>query len=930
MKKITFFLLTLVTALQSYGQYSDLHYLPPLSQEKGGFQVLPLLYHKIYITTGVTDPFTVTVYRGTSTTAFATLTISKTNPGFITSANGLADGDNNILLMDNTKIGNIQSAAGLRFESSGGQKFYVNYRGRSDAQGTSITSKGRAALGMAFKWGGAPNRGTGLINLNNSMGIMATEDNTVVNIFGYNPNCTFGQGTNPNAITADNISVTLNRGQSYVLNSRVSTTSPYTTAYSPNVDGWIGASVTATKPIAMSVGQAHLGTTNANSQDVGADQIIPENTLGRDYVFVRGNGTDDIEFPIIVATQNGTKIFVNGSATEIATINNGQYFIVPGSYYSTSAPTRYVDANSPGSPSAPGGNMYIRTSKEVYAYQALAGSNKPSTIDLNFIAPVNCLLSSKVDYISNIAEIATALPSGAPPLSGGITLIASTSISEESIDVRQNGTRVSTATLLAAKKTVAGTTDWKTYYLSGLSGDVSVSASGPIAVGFILASDNTGASGYFSGFETIPTINVIVSNDGCLNNTTTLVATAGFPSYKWYKNGVQIPNQSSNTYVPTTPADYYAVVSTGSCDYQSAAVSVYDCNPEVVTTVTADKNTVNKDDIVTFTIKVNYLGYANMANLSIRNLIPSNLTVQSATPSYGSVTPATGNDRNWNIGTMYPSEEHILTVVTKVNDIAQDAIQNYTISNTQSIVDRNNVVDDNSETIVFKARLIPTLSNFPNITKQLGQANFNLTNPTSISNGAFTFSSSDESVVQISGNQVILVGQGSATITASQAQSIAQTPQYAEPTPISSIITILPKNGLINTGKLSTISASVVNKNGARGFGSGQNQYGAFILSLNSPTVYTKVISTVTSNSAWSGGIVISNGGKDILTRGICWSGVPGATIENGFTTESGTMGEFNSQITGLQSNKTYYVRAYATNKMGTSYGPETSFNTLP
>jgi hypothetical protein len=111
--------------------------------------------------------------------------------------------------MDNTKIGNIQSDAGLRFESSGGQKFYVNYRGRNDGQGTSITSKGRAALGMAFKWGGAPNRGIGFINLNNSMGIMATEDNTVVNIFGYNPNCTFGQGTNPNAITADNISVKL-------------------------------------------------------------------------------------------------------------------------------------------------------------------------------------------------------------------------------------------------------------------------------------------------------------------------------------------------------------------------------------------------------------------------------------------------------------------------------------------------------------------------------------------------------------------------------------------------------------------------------------------------------------------------------------------------------------------------------------------------
>jgi len=743
------------------------------------------------------------------------------------------------------------------------------------------------------------------------MGIMATEDNTVVEIFGYNPNSTFKQGTSDNAITADNISITLNKGQTYVLKSVIANST------SPNIKGWLGASVTATKPIAMTVGQLHLATTATGSQDAGADQIIPENTLGRDYVFVRGNGKDAAEYPIIVATQNGTKIYVNGSATEIATINNGEYFVVPGTNYSQSSATGSV----------PGANMYVRTSKEAYAFQAVAGDNSTATVDLNFIAPVNCLLSSKVDYISNITEVGTS-DYGVSTLTGGITLIASSLITEDDINVIANGVRVSTNTLVAAKRNVAGIPDYKTYYLSGLSGDVSVSALGPIAVGFIMVSSSIGVSGYFSGFETIPTINVNVSGDGCLPSST-LVATAGFPSYKWYKNGVQIPNQSTNTYVPQTPADYYVVVSTGSCDYQSAAVSVYDCNPEVVTSVTADKNTVNASNNVTFTIKVNYLGYGNLANLNIRNLIPANLTVLSATPSFGSVTPTTGNDRYWNIGTMYPSEEHILTVLTQApSTITVDATQNYTISNTQTQVDRNNVVDDNSETIVFKARLIPTLSNFPNMTKQLGQPNFNLTNPTSNSTGAFTFSSSDTSVVKIIENQVILVGQGIATITASQAQS-TQAPLYAEAI-ISSSITILPENALINIGILSTNSASVVDKYGSAGFGSGQNQYGAPILSLNSPTVYTKVIETITNNSAWSGGIVISNGGKEVIGRGICWSGVPGATISNDFTQESGTMGEFNSQMTNLQNNKTYYVRAYATNKIGTSYGPETSFTTLP
>lgn len=77
---------------------------------------------------------------------------------------------------------------------------------------------------------------------------------------------------------------------------------------------------------------------NSNSQarDAAIDQPVPENIIGKDYVFVRGNGTDQTEFPIIIGTQNGTDIFVNGSSTPIATINNGEYFEIPGSNYSSS------------------------------------------------------------------------------------------------------------------------------------------------------------------------------------------------------------------------------------------------------------------------------------------------------------------------------------------------------------------------------------------------------------------------------------------------------------------------------------------------------------------------------------------------------------------------------------------------------------------
>jgi hypothetical protein len=272
---------------------------------------------------------------------------------------------------------------------------------------------------------------------------------------------------------------------------------------------------------------------------------------------------------------------------------------------------------------------------------------------------------------------------------------------------------------------------------------------------------------------------------------------------------------------------------------------------------------------------------------------------------------------------MYPSEEHRLTVVATVKTLTTNQSQTYTLTNTQTQVDANRVVDDPTEDILFLARQIPTQSNFPGYTKQIGQANFNVSAPTSSSSGAFTYTSSDASVVTITGSQVMLVGQGSATITATQ----AETATWAEKS-ITATITVLPKNGLINTGKLATTSALVVDKNGARGFGIGQNQYGEHVISLNTPTVHTKVITSLTSTTAVSGGVVVSNGGKDVTARGVCWRRLPSPTIEHNSTTEAGTMGGYTSFVTGLTPNTTYYLRAYSTNKLGTSYGNEITFTT--
>lgn len=94
------------------------------------------------------------------------------------------------------------------------------------------------------------------------------------------------------------------------------------------------------------------------------------------------------------------------------------------------------------------------------------------------------------------------------------------------------------------------------------------------------------------------------------------------------------------------------------------------------------------------------------------------------------------------------------------------------------------------------------------------------------------------------------------------------------------------------------------------------------------PTLTTTAASSITSSTATSGGTVSSNGGSTITSYGICWSTSSGPTtaLSTKTTTNASISGAFTGNLTGLSPSTTYYVRAYATNSVGTSYGSEVSF----
>ena len=95
------------------------------------------------------------------------------------------------------------------------------------------------------------------------------------------------------------------------------------------------------------------------------------------------------------------------------------------------------------------------------------------------------------------------------------------------------------------------------------------------------------------------------------------------------------------------------------------------------------------------------------------------------------------------------------------------------------------------------------------------------------------------------------------------------------------------------------------------------------------PIVSTAKISSLSFYSAQSGGVITTDGGCDVVERGVCWSTTPAPTISDAKTTNGTGTGSFTSSLSGLQPFVTYNVRAYAINSVGTAYGNELSFSLM-
>ncbi|REC47087.1 T9SS type B sorting domain-containing protein [Chryseobacterium pennipullorum] len=526
MKKILSFLFIFYIFTSAFAQLDREHWFAPMVDRTGA----PNQYQKLYLSTNRTTPFPVNIYS--NNVLIGTVTISKNNPQKFDILRDY------IITTQQTDLF-TPTSKGLYVKAE--FPFYANFRFSVFNHAEIITSKGIPSTGKNFFTASAPITVSNSI-LNFMTSVLATEDNTTVTISGYSPAVQFSNGTT--GATNPTLSFTLNKGQSYIIDGIGNITG--------NFDGFIGSKITSNKPVNVTNGNfnGQYAGDFPSSSDILMDQAVPVDRLGNEFALVKGNGSigANMEGAVVIGTEDNTQIYVNNEIAPVMTINTGDYFVIPDTKYSPQGNGHY--------------NLYIKTSKNAYVYQLLAGDsntgNEVATGGFNFIPALNCYLPKQINELGFINENFVHSNGNI----GGILNVPTklNLITQRGASVTVNGV---TPPATTGPYDMTGTTNWVTYGIPNVTGTITVVSDKAITAGITAGSDAVGYGGFFAGFPTQPVI--LKSGGGCIPGIVLTVDPIIYDSYQWYRNGVLVAGATTSSITPTQSGYYTCSVTMGSC-----------------------------------------------------------------------------------------------------------------------------------------------------------------------------------------------------------------------------------------------------------------------------------------------------------------------------------------------------------------------------
>ena len=603
MKNIYIFLFL---SISCFAQFSKTHYIPPLTASTGIAQD-----HYLYISTPSTKyvNFKIIQIGG----AIINDKVKKNEP--IKYKIGI--GDNSPLFTPKTSIGIIKNK-GYIIEAE--DLIYTSVRVNAGINNTGsfnhaggLVSKGNSALGKVFRLGAMLNPLSDNTLLNFAS-VLATENGTNVTISNIPDGTILTNGF----IVNGPITITLNKNESYVL-----ALENYDNSVS-NSSKMIGALVETDKPVVVNSG-SFAGSNSAllipdrngimgpAGRDVGFDQIVPFDKTGKEYIFAKGLGTNELERIILIAHKAQTKIYINGNTTLFKTLNNpGDYVVIDGSQYDNE-------------------NLYVQTSENVFAYQCIGGSASPANQNMFFVPPLNCATPNTVDNIPLIQNI------GDTTYSGSLNIITEAGATVLINDIPINS--------LAFP--IKGNSAFERYTLYNLAGDISVKSTKQVYVSYFGTNSAATYGGYYSGFDTKPEIvsnKISISNSYCIPNITLKVSSlSSYDTFEWYFNDNPISNSNSNSYSPIQPGYYQVRGYISGCPSNgfifSDKIPVSNCSTNLDNDLVNDNIDLDNDnDGITNCTE----SYGNQ-NINISNLNSGNISVGNYSNLYSGLVTTIGS-----------------------------------------------------------------------------------------------------------------------------------------------------------------------------------------------------------------------------------------------------------------------------------------------